>query len=335
MNEVPFVSIILPIRNEADFIERSLGAILQQEYPSNRLEVLIADGMSEDSTRDIIARIAKTTPIPVKIIENPQRIVPTGFNAALSVARGEVIVRIDGHTIVSHDYVLQCVELLIANPDVVNVGGRMKAVSSTCFGQAVAAATSTPFGVGGARFHYTENEEYTDTVYMGAWWRRTLIKMGGFDEEFVRNQDDEFNYRLRAAGGKILISPKVKSTYYNRTTLRALWRQYYQYGVYKVRVMQKHLRQMRPRQFVPAAFVAGVIGGGVLSLFGKRISALWKLILVVYGFANLFASLVTAMRYSWHLFPYLPVVFLTLHLSYGLGFWRGMLKFRNRWTDRA
>ena len=190
----------------------------------------------------------------------------------------------------------------------------MTAVGTTDFGQAIAAATSTPFGVGGASFHYSNNEEYVDTVYMGAWRREVFDHIGQFDEKLVRNQDDEFNYRLRASGGRILLSSAIKSKYFNRGTFSSLWRQYYQYGLFKVRVLQKHPRQMRQRQFVPAAFVGMVIGGGALSVLSKRLRLLWSATLAVYTLANLGASIVTARRYGWRHLKYLPIDFCNITL---------------------
>lgn len=327
----PFVSIIMPIRNEAAFIERSLGAVLAQDYPHHRMEVLIADGMSTDGTRAIVEKLAAQHPeIPVHLVDNPDQIVPTGFNAALARARGDVIVRVDGHTIVAPDYVRECVAA-IERSGADNVGGQMTAVGTTAFGQAVALATSFPFGVGGARFHYSNREEWVDTVYMGAWPRCVFEELGGFDPELVRNQDDEFNYRLRAHGGRILLSPRIRSQYFNRTSPRSLWRQYYQYGFYKVRVLQKHPRQMRLRQFVPPAFVAAVLGGAVLSPLNKRVRALWNLGLAAYVTANLIASWRIAREKGREHFWRLPAVFLILHFSYGLGFLHGLVHFRRRW----
>src|SRR5690606_4682773 len=196
----PFVSVIMPIRNEAAFIERSLGAVLAQDYPHTHLEVLVADGMSSDTTRLIIGDLAAGSDVPVTIVDNPGKIVPTGFNRALAQARGDIIVRVDGHTIVAPDYVTECVAAL-ERSGADNVGGRMNAVSSSLLGEAIALATSSPFGVGGSRFHYSQEDEWVDTVYMGAWPRSVFERIGGFDEDMVRNQDDEFNYRLRSAGG--------------------------------------------------------------------------------------------------------------------------------------
>ena len=333
--ELPFVSVIMPIRNEEGFIADSLGAVLAQDYPPDRMEVLIADGMSTDATRDIIAKTAAAHPeISVYVLDNPRKIVPTAFNIALAQARGEVIVRVDGHTIIAPDYIRECVAAL-ERSGADNVGGRMNPVGRTPFGEAVALATSSPFGVGGARFHYSDREEWVDTVYMGCWPREVFERIGPFDEEFVRNQDDEFNYRLRASGGKILLSPRIKSIYYNRSTLRSLWQQYYQYGMYKVRVMQKHGQQMRIRQFVPPLFV--------LALFGSTLGTAlhpsgWILLAGVagsYGLANFAASLLTARHAGWRHLLRLPIVFATLHLGYGAGFLAGMIRFGGRFLRRT
>ena len=229
--------------------------MLEQDYPSDRVEVIVADGQSTDDTCRRVRQLAAEYPqIEVVCIDNPGRIVPTGFNAALEEARGDVIVRVDGHTLIAPDYVQQCVAAL-ERTGADNVGGRMNAEGETCVGRAVAAATSSAFGVGNARFHYSESEEWVDTVYLGAWRREVFRSIGPFDEEQVRNQDDEFNYRLLSAGGRILLSPRIRSRYFNRATFKSVAKQYFQYGFWKVRVMQKHPTQMRPRQFVPALFV--------------------------------------------------------------------------------
>ncbi|HXW71850.1 MAG TPA: glycosyltransferase family 2 protein [Methylocella sp.] len=333
--EPVFVSVIMPIRNESNFIGRSLGAVLTQDYLHQFLEVLIADGMSVDGTPEAIARVAEAHPeIPVTVIENTGAIVSTGFNLALARARGGVIVRIDGHTIIAPDYIRQCV-IALQRSGADNVGGRMDAVGQTRFGEAVSLATSTPFGVGGASFHYSEREAWVDTVYMGAWPRRVFDRVGAFDEEQVRNQDDEFNYRLRESGGRILLSPSIKSRYYTRSTPTALWQQYYEYGYWKVRVMQKHPWQMRPRQFVPPFFAAALLVSSGLAPFFA--AAQWGLGLAVgcYTAANLTASAMTSRWRNWRLLPLLTLAFAILHLSYGLGFLSGLVRFWNRWGRKG
>ena len=335
MPSMPLVTVIMPIRNEGGFIARSLGAVLEQDYPSDRLEVVIADGMSTDGTRDAIARTAAAHPaIPVTIVDNPGRIVPTGFNEAVARARGEIIVRVDGHTIIESSYVRECVAAL-QRSGADNVGGRMDAVAEGRFGKAVALATGSRFGVGGARFHYSDREEWVDTVYLGAWPRTVFAKIGLFDEEQVRNQDDEFNYRLGEKGGRILLSPRIRSHYYNRSTPRSLWRQYFQYGFWKVRVMQKHPGQMRPRQFVPPVFVASLAAGLLLA----PISGFWGRVVTVIGVmyttANLGASVLVGVGEPLAEALLLPLAFATVHVSYGLGFLVGLVRFATRWRDRA
>jgi succinoglycan biosynthesis protein ExoA len=329
----PFVTLILPVRNESTYLEHGLIAILAQDYPSNLMEILAVDGLSTDNTRAIIQSFnARHPQLRIHLLDNHGKIVPTGMNIALRRAKGEVIIRVDGHTLIAPDYVRQCVETLQrTNAD--NVGGKMNSIGRNLFGKAVALATSTPFGIGGGRFHYSEKEEWVDTVYMGAWPRQVFKKIGLFDEELVRDQDDEFNYRLREQGGRILLSPAIRSEYTVRSMPRALWRQYYQYGFWKVRVLQKHPRQMSLRQFVPPAFVLSLIVSLLLAL--SFIPFLSFVIPLCYLVANLLASIWTAPKRGWRYLLYLPLVFAILHLSYGLGFLMGLVKFWNRWGDKV
>ena len=322
----------MPIRNEGKFIRHSLGALLEQDYPGE-MEILIADGMSDDDTRKTIRDMNAHRPrTSTCVLENPGRIVPTGMNIALRQATGEIIIRVDGHTIVAPDYVRQCVDAL-ERTGADNVGGKMNAVGENFFGKAVALATSTPFGVGNARFHYSDEEEWVDTVYMGAWHRNVFEKIGLFDEELVRNQDDEFNYRLRAAGGRVLLCPAVKSRYNVRSSPVGLMRQYFQYGFWKVRVLQKHPRQMSLRQFIPPGFVLALVSSALFIYY--PLSFIPVIIPALYLAFILFASFYISMKDGWKFLPVLPLIFAILHLSYGFGFLAGLTKFWNRWRDRA
>lgn len=329
--EPPRVTVIMPIRNEEAFIGRSLGAVLGQDYPAERMQVLVADGMSDDGTREVIAGLAAAHPRhTVEIVDNPGRIVPTGFNAALDRATGDVVVRVDGHTIIAPDYVTQCTRAL-ASSGADNVGGRMDAVSEGPVGAAIALATSSPFGVGNSLFHYASGEHWVDSVYMGAWPREVFDRVGRFDPEMVRNQDDEFNYRLASQGGRILLTDAIRSQYYNRSSLRSLLRQYRQYGHWKVRVLQKHPRQMSARQFAPPALVAGLVGGAVLAPVSRPVRRLWLGLAGAYALANLGASLSIARKAGRSHLRYLPIVFGALHLGYGAGVLGGLVRFRDRW----
>ncbi|HVQ38830.1 MAG TPA: glycosyltransferase family 2 protein [Pyrinomonadaceae bacterium] len=330
----PLVSVIMPVCNEGEFIERTLEAVLTQDYASDLLEVLIADGMSTDATRKLITDVAARHPeIPVTILDNPGRRASTGLNVALQAARGDVIVRVDGHTIIEPDYVRQCVALLESR-EAQNVGGRMTAMGSSPFARAVALATSSWFGVGGARFHYSEREEWVDTVYLGAWPRELFQRVGLFDEEMVRNQDDEFNYRLLAHGGKILLSPKIKSRYYNRTSVQSLWSQYFQYGYWKVRVMQKHPLQMRLRQLAPAGFVLALLVSILLAPFSLASRLVSISLLALYLTVNLGASILVCVRKAeWKLLPSIPLAYAVIHFAYGTGFLIGLVRFWKRWGE--
>jgi glycosyltransferase involved in cell wall biosynthesis len=324
----PRVSILLPVRNEERHIEQTLRALVAQDYPRDRVEILVADGRSEDRTREIVEGLAREVP-GLTLIDNPGRIVSTGLNAALSRARGAYLIRVDGHTEIAPDYVSQCVaELERTGAD--NAGGRMETRGETPFGRAVAVATSSPFGVGNARFHYATGEEWVDTVYLGAWPRRTFERVGGFDEELVRNQDDEHNARLRAAGGRILLSPKIRSVYTVRSGPLALWRQYFSYGFWKVRVLQKRARQMKPRHFAPPLAVLTVAAGAALAPFLP--AARWGLLALAAadGAANHAGSLPAGRGLPPSVRVRLPFAFAILHFAYGIGFLGGLLRFAGR-----
>jgi glycosyltransferase involved in cell wall biosynthesis len=326
------VTVVMPVRNEAASIRESLGAVLSQDYPAGRLEVIVVDGMSRDGTPSIVRRIM-TRHGNVRLIENPRGIVPSGLNDAIRAATGQVIVRVDGHTLVEPDYVSECVAAL-RRSGAENVGGPMRAEGSGWFGSAVALATSSRFGVGGARFHYSGLEERVDTVYLGAWRRSTFDRFGLFDEEMVRNQDDEFNYRLRSRGGSVLLSPKIRSRYTVRGTPASLWRQYFQYGFWKVRVMQKHPRQIRPRHLAPPALVAALFAPLAASAIEPRFAILGVAVAGAYAVATFVASVRIAGLSGWRRLPALGLAFAILHMGYGLGFLAGLGRYAFRWRDR-
>ncbi len=327
MNEQPFVTVIMPVRNEGPFIARSIGSVLAQDYPPDRMEIIVSDGMSTDETRETIRRLEHQYP-NLRLIDNVGKIAPTGLNAALRQAHGEVVIRVDGHCEIARDYASQCVKHLFRDR-ADGVGGPIETIGDT---PAIALAMSSVFGVGGTPFRTVKDRTMlVDTVAFPAYTREAIEKAGQFDEEMVRNQDDEYNYRLRKLGGRILLSPAIRSRYYSRTSLRSLWRQYYQYGYWKVRVLQKHPLQMSWRQFVPPLFVAALVLFAVAALFSSAGRGLFGLVASSYLLANLAASLLVAGRNSWKALPRLPVIFAILHLSYGLGFLVGLLRFRKLW----
>src|SRR5579885_1693029 len=320
MTDAVFVSVILPVRNEEAFIARSLGAVLNQDYPPDRMEILVADGESEDRTLQIIASLPG--PERVRIIPNPRRTQAAGLNEAIREARGEIIIRVDGHTIIAPDYVRQCVSAL-KETGADNVGGPMNPVSETLMGKAIAEATKEPFAVPSA-FHVSNKAQYTDTVYLGAWPRQVFDRVGTFDERLPPNEDYELNYRIRLTGGKIYLTPQIRSLYFGRQTLRALLQQYFHYGKAKVRTLRKHRASLRPRQLVAPLFVAALLAGGVLSLFSPIVAILWLSMLIVYLIMNIIFSIKVLMRAGYRLFWRVPLIFPAIHLAWGVGFWVGL-----------
>lgn len=324
------VTVIMPVRNEGAYIRNAIQSVLDQDYPAELMEIIVVDGMSTDNTREVVQEL-QARHKNIHLLDNPGLIVPTGLNIAIKQARGEIIVRVDGHCEIEKDYVRNCVEVLVRE-NVEGVGGPMETIGQTEVSQAIALAMSSPFGVGGSAFRTIKDQRmYVDTVAFPAYKRETLIKAGSFDEELVRNQDDEYNYRLRAMGGKILMTPSIRSRYYSRSSFRHLWRQYLQYGYWKVRVMQKHPRQMSLRQFVPLTFIVTLLVLSLLAIILEPARLLLALVLLAYLAANLGASIATANKHGWKFFPYLPLAFATLHFSYGFGFLYGLFKFANRW----
>lgn len=330
----PLVSIIMPVRNEAQFIQSSLGAIFRQTYPSECMEVIVADGMSVDNTRQIIRQLAAEALRSVRIVDNVKGIAPSGLNCALREAAGSIIIRIDGHCEIDSDYVENCVKLLRAGK-ADGVGGPIETIGKSIRAKAIALAMSSSFGVGGSAFRTINDRQiYTDTVAFPAYTREIIRKTGLFNEELVRNQDDEYNYRIRKMGGRILLSPNIRSRYYSRSNFLSLWRQYYQYGYWKVRILQLHPHQMSFRQFVPFFFVLSLmitLACSFVSEFGRVV---FGVIVVSYLAINLASAVYLSGKQFW-LSPFLAWSFCNLHLSYGLGSMAGLFAFRNHWNKRG
>ncbi|MGH7992516.1 MAG: glycosyltransferase family 2 protein [Limisphaerales bacterium] len=316
---------MLPCRNEQGYIQDCLESILNQELPEGGLEILVADGMSNDGTREYLEQAARTQP-QIRVLDNPGRIVSTGLNAAIRAARGEIIVRMDAHTIYAPDYVRQCLAVR-RKTGADNVGGPMQTTATTFMERAIRAGFHSIFAVGNARSHLAGYEGYVDTVIYGCWKKEMFERIGYFDEELVRNQDDEHNFRLTRAGGKIYQSRRVRSWYHVRGSLRALFRQYMQYGYWKVLVIRKHRMPASWRHLVPGAFVGSL---GLLLAAGCFWTPAWWIavgLAMLYTAAISVAAMMIAARTQWTLLPVLPAVLACYHFGYGYGFLRGILDF--------
>jgi glycosyltransferase involved in cell wall biosynthesis len=321
---VKTVSIVVPCRNEEKFIAQCIEGFMEQSYPKELFEVLICDGLSEDRTREIVKEYEKKYD-NVRLLDNPGKTAPKAMNIGIKYSDKDVIIIFGAHSIPDVDFVRGNMEVLNRTPAGC-VGGTMKTINDSLKGDAIAKAMSSPFGVGNALFRYATKETYVDTVAFGGYRREMLDKIGYFDEELVRNQDDEINFRVIKAGYKILLSPEIKSTYYSRGSFRKLWKQYYQYGFWKVRVMQKHGKPAALRHLVPMIFVLTNILGIVGSLFSTFILYLWLLELLTYTACALGMSLKLS-KENRKMIKYLPLTFPILHASYGLGFLEGLAVF--------
>lgn len=327
---IPKVSIICPIRNEAKYIKLCLNSLASQDFNKNKMEILVVDGMSEDGTRKIVKEYSENNK-NIKLLDNPKKIVSSAMNIGINESKGDIIMRVDGHCYLENDFVRKCVEKLQSIKDIDCVGGPICSISNTFVAEGISIAMSYPFGVGNAKFRYSQKEGYVDTLAFGAYRREVFDRIGLFDEELVRNQDDEFNLRLIKAGGKILLSPEIKSYYFTRSSLKALWKQYFQYGFWKVRVIQKHKMPASWRHLIPGAFVLCLLGSFILSFYMKTGLLFFFGIFTTYLTFSFIISFFVSLKKGLKYFPLLPVVFAVLHFSYGLGFLMGLIKFFPRW----
>jgi len=273
-------------------------------------------------SKEIIGEYAKRYPF-LRLFKNPKCIQAAGLNIGLKEAKGEIIVRMDAHSTYAEDYISQCVNLL-RTTDASNVSGVQRAVGTGYVSDVIAIATTFPFGTGDARFRYSDREEWVDTVYLGAWYKKAVEALGGFNEEWAVNEDYEINYRLRKAGGRVLLSPKIRCQYYVRGSLIALLHQYFRYGLWKVKTLVAHPDSLRWRHLVAPLLVLFLVFSFAIIPVHVTVGA------VVPGFyvmANVAASFLAVQHRGWRYLPLLPLIFGILHLSWGAGFWVGLFVF--------
>lgn len=326
---LPSVSVVLPVRNEAGHIAACLDSILADSYPRERMEVLVVDGASTDATREIIADYCHRYPC-VRLLDNPARVVPHAMNIGIKAARGELIVRIDAHALYGKEYLTRLVSWM-QRLSADNVGGVVvtRPASNAVSARAVAAILSHPFGVGNSLFRLDTRGEpvEVDTVPFGCYRRDVFERLGGYDEALIRNQDDEFNARLKRAGGRIFLVPEIRIDYVARESLRKLALMLYQYGYFKPLVAIRLGRPATWRQLAPPLFAALSLGLPLVFWPLPGAAVLWSIVIGAHSAINLAASALAARRGGWRLFPVLFGGFLLAHLSYGIGYLRGMIDF--------
>jgi len=327
--EAPFVSVIVPCYNEAKFIGPLIENLQRQDYPAGRLEFLLIDGQSQDTTSEIIHQYSERDP-RIKLLINEKRFAPFALNLGIRQAAGEVIIRMDAHAVYPENYIRQLVENLFElNAD--NVGGRWITVpaNGSITARTIAVALSSVFGVGDASFRLNPTGICpVDTVPFGCFRRSLFDRIGYFDEDLLRNQDDEFNARILQNGGSIFLVPGIAITYFARPDLKSLSRMYYQYGYFKPLVNLKLKKPATVRQFIPPLFVLFLLTGWVPGIFCPVLLTGYCAGIALYLAASLVFAFREAIRNrQFFLFPCLPVVFFLQHLSYGSGYLAGIFRF--------
>jgi glycosyltransferase involved in cell wall biosynthesis len=320
------ISIIIPLLNEEKYIDKFIFSLRQQTYPNNKLEFLfLVDDDTIDGTEESIRRFSSGHS-NIKIIRQVgKKTVPVLLNQGIKESKGEVVVRLDAHSFYASNYLEKCIEFL-EKTGADNVGGPVISKGHGFLSNAIALALSSVFGVGNSLFRMSNYEGFVDTVPFGAWRRSTFDKFGFFDESLKRNQDDEFNFRITKNGGNIFMTPQIKSEYYVRGSLSSLWRQYWQFGYFKVKVMKKHKSSPSLRALVPGGFLMTIILSLLLSLFSLLFFKIFSAIFLFYLFFLILGSIFTVVkRRRYQYIAVLPLIFMVIHFSYGLGFLESMV----------
>jgi glycosyltransferase involved in cell wall biosynthesis len=328
------VSIICPIYNEEKFISNCLDSIIQQDYPKEQIEVLLIDGMSTDKTRIIIKKYAEQYPF-IYLLDNPQKIVPPALNIGIKAAKGDVIIRLDGHCIYPSNYVsLLTQKLFELQADNVGAVWNTLPAKDTSICRAIAIGVSHKFGVGNSMHKLgAKSIIETDTVPFGCFRRDVFDRIGFFDDDLIRNQDDEFNARIIKNGGKIFLVPDLVINYYARDKVAKMMKMFYQYGLFKPLVNKKIGYPATIRQFFPAFFLIGLLTGGVLSYFSNIMYMLYLPVILFYLLLAICFSIKESLKWKdWKLVLILPYIFFTIHISYGWGYLKGIyqLLMRNK-----
>lgn len=319
----PNVSVIIPCYNERSTIRLLLEALHAQTYPRLEMEVVIADGLSSDGTREAIAAFQKDFPdLCVRVVENAKRSIPAGLNRAIEAARGEIVLRLDGHSQPYPDYIQNSILAHEAGRGA-NIGGiwEIRPGAETWIAKSIAAAAAHPLGVGDALYRHTKQAAEVDTVPFGSFRRALIDQVGLFDESLLTNEDYEFNARIRKSGGKVWLDPSIRSVYFARSTLRELTRQYWRYGFWKWRMLRRYPDTLRWRQALPPLFVISLIVLAILSVFIPLAGILLAGELLLYFSIMILAGCYAAFQLQQaYLIAGLPLAIAAMHLSWGSGF---------------
>jgi glycosyltransferase involved in cell wall biosynthesis len=322
------VSIILPCLNEANNIRSCLDSVVASDFPKDQLEVLVVDGQSDDGTREIVCEFSKRYSW-IRLLENVRRITPVAMNLGIRSAKGPIVMRMDAHTVYPTNYVSGLVRWLISSK-ADNVGGIsiVQPANESPKAHAISYALSHPWGVGNSHFRIGAAEpKWVDTVPFGCYWKEVIERIGLYNEALVRNQDDELNHRLIKHGGRILLVPEIVSFYTARESLKKLWTMFYQYGYFKPLAARAVGTVMTARQLIPSTFLICLVVAVFLAPWSDTMAVISKLIVVAYAALDLTVSLRAVIERGLRCGTWLMVVFPILHMSYGIGYLKGILDF--------
>lgn len=325
----PDVSVIIPCRNEAETITLLLDALYNQGYPREQMEVIVADGMSQDATRQRIAEYQSQHPsLLIKVVDNTQQTIPAALNRAIEASAGEYVIRLDAHSIPSQNYVARSVQGLRDDLGE-NIGGVWDVApqNDTPIAKAIAASAAHPLAVGGAKYRFTDQAAYVETVPFGAWKRSTLQALGGYDESLLTNEDYELNTRLTQQGGRIYLDPQIRSVYFARADLPGLARQYWRYGYWKAQMLKRYPGSLKLRQALPPLLVSGL---AVLLILSLAIKGLWPLFLLAAGLYIIvllgIGIQIAIQKKVIIMIPLVAAATLSMHFAWGTGFLYGLFR---------
>lgn len=319
MNEI-LVTAMVVVRNEEKYIKISLESLLEQDFPNDKYEVLVVDGMSDDGTMKTIQEVLNNYKgnVKVSILKNENKLLASGWNIGIKNAKGKYVVRIDAHAKASKDFIRKNIETMKKLPeDVACVGGRLTSVSLENDDKTISKVLSSPFGVGNSKFRYSNEAQYVDTVAFGLYRKEVFDKVGYFDETLARNQDNNMHNRIRKAGFKFYFNPEIQSEYYVRNNLKKMLKQGFQNGKWNIIVYRQDRKSLSIRHLVPLMFVLSIIIMTILSFVNKIFTYIFIFEILLY----ILLALIFAIKKTKNVFEISKMIlyFLLLHVSYGTG----------------
>jgi len=323
-DHMPLVSIVIPMYNEIEIIEQNLRSILRQDYPQGNIEILVVDGGSTDGSRQFVEKLSNDHS-NIRLLDNPRRRTPSGLNIGIKNAGGSIVIILGAHTCIQEDFILQNVRAMHAE-GVRCTGGTQVNIGDTLVQRAIGLAMGSPFGIPSAPYRFWKHEKYVDTVVYAAYDKKLFDEIGYFDEDLLISEDAELNWRIRKAGYKIFYTPKIVTHYYPRRTIQSLIKQLFRYGILRVNVIKKHLDALKFIHLIPFLFILFSTVLLLLSVFNILFLNIFKIIWLVYLSCILVFSFIGAIKSKPIYFLLLPVIFISIHISWGMGFIVGIFK---------